>query len=376
MSSQNVKLIIPEKERAKIERILIIGSIGIGNLLLFSSTLRRIKLLFPNSKIDVIVLKQSFIPLYQSEDAVNEILVLDVDRTKSIGQKIEFIIKLRRNKYQLCVTTFPANRAEYNVLAFLSGAKWRLAHKYELKRVKSLSFLQNLKIPVDNGKHDLEQNFNLLKVFNTEISDEDKKIYMNIPKEAEIIAEEFIEKNDLKDSLLVGMHPGSSAERGMDLKRWPAEYFAEICSWLKSKYDAEVLLFGGPEELDLRIDIRERSETDPLIVEGLSLLESAGLIRKCSLFLTNDSGLMHISVAMGTKAVSVFGPSDPGRTAPYGKDHKVVRTNIHCSPCWSINNLGVGWIKCIQPDNICLKDLTPDLIKPELEKELGRKIKD
>ena len=362
---------IPENEQSRIEKILIIGAIGIGNLILFSGTLRRIRRHFASAHITIIVLREGFKELYENDPSIDEVLVLDVDKVKSIGQKIAFIRKLRRSRYQLCITTFPANRLEYNLLAFISGARWRVAHKYTTKKLKSLSFLQNVRIPVNAELHDLEQNLNLLKVFGIIPDDEDHRLFLSVPERAHDNVQSYMKENNLTDMPLIGMHPGSSVERGMILKRWPELYFAELCDWLTETFGAHILLFGGKEEERLREEIAAKSRHNPLIVTGLDLSSTAALIGKCTLFVSNDSGLMHVAAAMGVKTIAVFGPTDPGRTAPYGPDHQVIRTGIECSPCWSINNLGVGMVKCIHPENICLTQLPVEMVKKVISSKLS-----
>ncbi|KPK91077.1 hypothetical protein AMJ80_07695 [bacterium SM23_31] len=362
---------ISEYDQGRIEKILIIGAIGIGNLLLFSGTLRRIRRHFASAHITIIVLKEGFKALYENDPSVDEVLVLDVDKVKTFRQKIVFIWKMRKSRYQLCITTFPANRIEYNLLAFFSGAKRRVAHKYAAKKLRSLSFLQNVRIPVEPELHDLEQNLNLLKAFGITPDDEDHRLFLNIPEQAHDNARQYMKENDLYDKQLIGMHPGSSVERGMILKRWPSVYFAELCDWLTETIDACILLFGGKEEERLREEIAVKTRHKSLIVTGLDLLSTASLIGKCALFVSNDSGLMHIAAAMGVQTIAIFGPTDPGRTAPYGQEHRVIRTGTECSPCWSINNLGVGTVRCIHPENICLTELPVEMVKEVISSKLS-----
>lgn len=354
-----------------IENILIIGSIGIGNLLLFSGALRAIRKHFSNANISIIVLKEAFKCLYENDPDIDEIIVLDAEWTKSIYQMTRFIKQLRRTNYQLCITTFPANRFEYNVLAFLSGADRRIAHKYGLRRLKSFSFLQNIRIPMDKTLHDFEQNLNLLIPLGIDPGNYERKINLTLPESAEHDVSDYFDQLQLKNKILVGMHPGSSVERGMIYKRWPAVNFSQLCDWLFDRYGAQTLLFGGPEEEPLQEDIAVLSKSNPVIVKGLNLLASAALIKKCGLFITNDSGLMHVAAAVGTKTVALFGPSDPLRTSPVGEGHEVIRLGMECSPCWNINNVGVGKVNCVYSENRCMTELRLDSVKKVLEKYLN-----
>lgn len=361
---------IPERYHDQIKNILIIGSIGIGNLLMFSGTLRRIRNLFPKAHITIIVLKEIFREIYTNDPTVDEIAVLDVHKTKTLRQKLNFLKNLRKTKYQLCITTFPANRLEYNIIAFVSGADWRVAHKYSSKRAGTMSFLQNIRIPVDTSLHDVEQNLNLLTAFGVKPDEDDHKLHLNLSESASKNADLLIEQKGLTGKLLIGFHPGSSVDRGMILKRWSKDNFGVLCQWIEESFDAGILLFGGPEEKDLCENIREIAKNRPENLCGLEFPDTAAMISKCSLFVSNDSGLMHVAVATGVQTAALFGPSDPGRTAPYGQNNLVIKTGIDCSPCWSINNLGVGSVNCIHPENLCLTQLSVETVKREIESKL------
>jgi len=350
---------LSEKEKKNVKSILIIGSIGIGNLILFSSSLRILREHFPHSKIIVIVLKSVFKYIYENDNNVDDIIVIPTERKVGIIERVNIIKAIRSKKPDLCITTFPANRLEYNLLAFLSGAKIRIAHKYDAKYVRAFSFLQNRKINVMVGIHDLEQNLNLLIPLGIDYTDKDKKLFMDISDEDIGFAEKYFKDNNIgNNDFIVGFHPGSSHERGMYLKRWDEEKYAELGDRLMKGYNAKIVIFGGNEEAKIKNTIKELMENTPLMVDNLSLGKVAGLLSRCHLFVSNDSGLMHIAVAFEIRSVAIFGPTDPSRTSPYGKEHIVVRKELPCSPCWSIHNLGVGNVNCIHPTNLCLKDLS------------------
>ena len=124
---------------------------------------------------------------------------------------------------------------------------------------------------------------------------------------------------------MIGIHPGSSVERGMIEKRWPLENFAELINTYQG--NAKFLIFIGPEEKEL-IRIKDLADdTKIIIVKDLGLRNEAALISKCSAFVSNDSGLMHISAACDVPTIGIFLTSDPRRTYPYGRGSKVITTN-------------------------------------------------
>ena len=97
--------------------------------------------------------------------------------------------------------------------------------------------------------------------------------------------------------------------------------------------------------------------SNPLIVSGISFMRTAALIGKCDVFISNDSSLMHIAAALKVPTVGIFGPTDPKRTAPYGRMHKTVSLNLQCSPC---SRFEEKHVKCTT--FACLHDLHIDYV--------------
>jgi len=137
-----------------------------------------------------------------------------------------------------------------------------------------------------------------------------------------------------------GIHAG--AEYG-PAKRWMPERFAEVAARVSEQVPCRWLLFGGPNANDAQIagDIETRSRahfSDPHDVVNVAgkttLLELCGLIKFCKLFLTNDTGPMHLAAALGTPLVAVFGSTSPELTGPLGERCVVIQEPVECSPCF------------------------------------------
>ncbi len=132
---------------------------------------------------------------------------------------------------------------------------------------------------------------------------------------------------------LIGLFPG--AEFGPS-KRWPWQRFAELTHALRrARGDARLVLLAGPSEVWTTVRIHEQSgRLVPVVGADLDLAELAGVLERLDLLITNDSGPMHMAAALGVPCVAIFGPTDPGRTRPYGEEHRVLYTNRWCSPCF------------------------------------------
>ena len=129
---------------------------------------------------------------------------------------------------------------------------------------------------------------------------------------------------------------GVSVAARWPTKRWPPEFFATTMDHLQEKGLGRVVLIGGPDDRAAAQAVKGLMRTVPMDLTGATapgllpaLLESAALL------LTNDSGPMHVAAAMGTPVVALFGPTSPTRTGPYANGHRVLRSGVPCSPCFS-----------------------------------------
>lgn len=152
---------------------------------------------------------------------------------------------------------------------------------------------------------------------------------------------------------LIGIFPG--AEFGPS-KRWPWQRFAELTHLLRRRMrDARLLLLAGPKEVWSTVRIHEASgKLVPVLGADLDLGQLAGLLECLDLLITNDSGPMHMAAALGVPCVSIFGPTDPRRTRPYGDAHEVLYTDRWCSPCFRK--------RCPLLHQKCMKDIEVDLV--------------
>ncbi len=135
------------------------------------------------------------------------------------------------------------------------------------------------------------------------------------------------------DGPLIGLFPG--AEFGPS-KRWPWERFADLTHALRrARGEVQLVLLAGPKEIWSTVRIHERSgRLVPVLGADLDLAELAGLLERLDLLITNDSGPMHMAAALGVPCIALFGPTDPGRTRPYGDEHRVLYADRWCSPCF------------------------------------------
>ncbi len=133
------------------------------------------------------------------------------------------------------------------------------------------------------------------------------------------------------ERLLIGIHPGGN----WDYKLWCAEKYAQLATALSKEKGVSILLFAGPNERELQLQVADMMDVPASLVETEDLREVAALIAACDVYIGNDTGPMHIAAAVGTPVVALFGSTDHVRSGPYGENHIVVQSGIDlgCNPC-------------------------------------------
>ncbi|HKQ03899.1 MAG TPA: glycosyltransferase family 9 protein [Blastocatellia bacterium] len=150
-------------------------------------------------------------------------------------------------------------------------------------------------------------------------------------------------------ALAIGIAPGSK----MPAKRWPLEHFIEVGRWILDNYqESRLMILGGSEDHAQGQALQQALGERVVNLAGeLSVLESAEALRRCRIYVGNDTGTMHLAAAAGIACVAIFSARDhPGRWDPYGSKHIVLRTEPACAGCL----LEV----CIEQNMRCLKEIS------------------
>ncbi len=172
-----------------------------------------------------------------------------------------------------------------------------------------------------------------------------------IPGEAEARVDHLLEAHALAHRPIALLVPGTIWET----KHWHVEGFAETGRALQ-RDGLEVVLAGTPRDRDRCRAIAAACPGIHDLCAETTVAELATLIRRTTICVTNDSGSMHLSAALGRPVVSVFGPTDPFKIGPYGRPRSVVRADVPCAPC-NIRNL-----RSCPHDHACMKKVTGAMV--------------
>ncbi len=184
--------------------------------------------------------------------------------------------------------------------------------------------------PEEESSHQLKYYLRLMSGLGLETGEPD--LFFPLTGEEKGAAKEFLLSLGLNmEQPVVILHPGASYGPA---KRWPAGEFAALASLLQEKWGANILIAGASSEKELAAAVGSLMKNKPFNLAGqTSLRMLAGLISLSALFVSNDSGPMHLANALGTPVVALFGPTDPLITGPFQEPSAVIKKDVPCWPC-------------------------------------------
>lgn len=348
-------------------KILVNALSGIGDALMFTPALSILKKELPDSQIDVLVMFKGVKDLYESLGEVDNVYHHDMLNSSKFSN-LNYIYNLRKNRYDISINVYPSNRKEYNIVNLLIGAPKRAAVKYNRKDRLNLGFLNNYRIEENDNLHCVEENIKQIEnLLNIKVEDI-PKLNFPLPEEDQDFAVEYSQKMGISNNdFVVGIHAGCSVLKNHINRRWSPDKFAELTSVLINKKNAKVLLFGGPDENELKSEIVAQVNSSQLInVETKNLRQTAAVIKRSDLFVTNDSGLMHIAAALERKIIPVIGPTNGNYIHPWKTEYKTASLHLDCSPCFYYSPKP---LTCSRKDVQfkCLKELSVEKVLNTIE---------
>ncbi|MCK4827650.1 lipopolysaccharide heptosyltransferase II [bacterium] len=343
------------------KRILLIRTDRIGDVLLTTPAIEAVREKFPLAHIAVMVRPYAK-EVVDGNPYIDEIIIYDkYGKHKSIMASYYFAKVLKKKNFDVAMIFHPTNRT--HIITYLAAIPQRIGYD------RNLPFLLTDKIPHTKqfGKmHEIDYALGMLKPLN--ITDvKRKKLYMPIKGQSEnsvnsLFAAESIDANEKK----VIFHPGASCAS----KIWPADRFATVADRLIRNFNVKVIIVGGEDEKDITSAeaMKDYMSDKAVSFAGkLSISELASCLKRAAVFISNDSGPVHIASAVGTPAVVIFGRSLPGlsprRWGPTGRNDVVLHKDVGCGDTCLAHNC--------KKDFACLKAITVDEVYEAAERFLN-----
>ena len=233
--------------------------------------------------------------------------------------------------------------------AKLSGVKVRIGFTNSEGR-----FLFTKTVPFTWMIHDAERNLYLLQGI---VNENFKSANLNMQgagENAEESVSQMLKEAGAEGKTLIGVHPGSV----WPTKCWPLENYAKLIGRMEKELGVVSVIVGGKTDLDLSEQVCRLSQAHPInFATKTTLTELMALMKHFKLFITNDSGPMHIATAFGVPTLAIFGPTTKELGFfPYGEGNKVVEVKgLPCRPC-ALH----GGKKCPLGHFKCMRDITVD----------------
>lgn len=337
-------------------KILILRFSSLGDIVLTTPILTKLRRAFPHAKIHMVV-KKEFLDLIQENPNLDK--AIGFDSSLGFSGLWEFIKEVQRNRYNVFVDIHRSLRSRL-VLWFNKGLKLRYS-KDTYRRFVLLNFRRDLYKSMPRKILDYLKPLSHLGI---EIDLEPTAIYFNekdrakarekakaklTQKTPQLAQDLFNKVPPLSSRKVIGISPGAAHF----LKKWPLEKYKELVFLLSDAFQPVFIVFGGPDDFEC-----SHLGNLPLPIinlqDSLTLKETSALISDCDLFIGNDSGLAHVAEAVGVDSYVFFGPTSRHfGYAPYREKSHIFEIELSCRPC-SRNGRG----KCKNPSiKKCLEDI-------------------
>jgi heptosyltransferase I len=346
-------------------RTLIIKPSSLGDVVQALPVLTALREAHPEARIAWLVARP-LAGLLEGHPRLDEIITFDRHRFGRLGSSVgatgeflKFMENLRQRKFTLVLDLQGLFRSGF--LAAVTGAPHRVGFK-AAREMAALFYTD--KIETTSGAHAVDRYMTAARAIG--LSDPKATDHLPVREESRSEVRRRLAAEGLSGSgdpvIIVAPHAR------WETKQWPPERFARVVVEANRRLGARAVLVGGAAAAPM-VDaiLREAADARPANwVNRTTLPELAALIAESRAMVTNDSGPMHVAAAVGTPVVAIFGPTDPGRTGPYGPGHHVLDRRAPCAPCFRRHCLYAGGDKAL----CCLKNVPADEVARHLEEVL------
>ncbi len=304
-------------------RILFIQTAYIGDVILSLPAIQKIKSEYNNAEIDYICVPKTS-EILKNNPYINNVIIYDKrNNDKGIINFLKILIKIRKSKYDIVIS--PHRFLRSTLISTLSGAKKTISFENSV-----LSFLYKYKIPYKEC-HEIVRNLHLLRPLNI-FADEIIRPEFFYTQEDINVVNNICKGLKIQNNSFITIAPGSV----WFTKRFPSDKMINLINKIDTRR-MKILLLGGKEDFKLCNEIIHKSTNNEVYnyAGKLSIMQSAELIKRSKLLLTNDTAPLHIANASGTAVFAFFGPTiRKFGFYPYGEKDKIYEiNNLECRPC-------------------------------------------
>ena len=344
---------------ANIKRILIPSQMGIGNIILFSPFLKKLRYSYPNAHIALAFTHSNGSDKFISEvypSLFDEIIILNTNKSNKFVRVFKGAL-LGLKKWDVYIYRFNSINAEFLVAGLFSYRAMRIGHASSADWSNRYNWLLTHQVKMTPNSHESMRYMQLLKPLGVCYSNEESRpsIDINVP---EPDAVRLHKTQDPATDYLI-LVPGTSINQSW--KRWPVKRWAELVHYLNVTGQQFYLVGSGSEKYLIESICNEACvPSDIHNLAGLfDFTHLINFVKNSSCLITCDSSVMHIADALNTNVIAIFGPTDRYRTGPIGAKSKVLKSNLCRGGCYTLLN-PEGHKQCDTAR--CMSDVTVQMV--------------
>lgn len=323
---------------SRVRRVLLLNFTALGDLLFSTPAIRALKETYPNWRLDLLV-KPQFISLMENNPHIYRLWQYPGRGMGLLRLKEE----LGRENFDLAIILH-GNDPEASVLA-------RAASPFIIGSGKSpLSFAYSAAVAqADPFRHAIEHRLDFVRLVGADTAD--KRMELFLPTTAQAEADVLLSRHFGASAVrLMALHPTGSGA----YKWWPQENFITLGRYLYDRYEAPLLIISGRQDRPAAEALAARLPGPSLVTGGRHPLATvAALLRRARLLVANDSGPLHLALALQVPSIALIGADHPARIGPYRVDWGacLYRKDEACREERCLNQ------RC--PDNRCMQAIEP-----------------
>lgn len=305
------------------EKILIRSTNWIGDAIMTTPAVRTVRENFPHAAISLLTYPW-VADVFAASPHIDEIILYHkAGKHKGPGGLWRLAEELAALQFDMAILL--QNAFEAALIARLAGIPVRAGYKRD---GRSLLLTHGVKIDRDlKRRHQVFYYQGLMAALGLSCGSDE--LFLPLADSVTGWARQFVGR--LGGGPVIGINPGAAYGPA---KRWPAERYGELAALLHEKFGARMVVFGTESDTQTAAAIKGFAPDHVVDLAGKTkLAEAMALIGQCDVFVTNDSGLMHVGAALKTPLVAIFGSTDPVATGPFSENAVIIRKDMDCSPC-------------------------------------------
>ena len=333
------------------KKILLARTDRLGDVVLTTPAIKAVRKAYPDAYIAMIVRPYAYL-VVKNNPYLDEVILYDKHgKHRSLIATIRFAMDIRSKGFDRAVIFHPTYRM--HIIAYIANIPRRIGYDNKLKFLLT-DRIKNVKH--EGTKHEKDYTLDMLKCLGIKTAENELLVPVDDASKKQV--EDILARNGFKKSdKIIAIHPGASCAS----KIWPSERFAKLADLLITRHNVKVVILGGNDKRDMFcVDaLKKFMQNKAIFLNGiLNIAQLAAVLEKTAVFISNDSGPVHVATAVGTPVIDIFGRAKPGlgslRWGPLGPKDIVIHKDLNCRDSCLAHNCKKSFA-CIRA--ICVDDV-------------------